>query len=163
METTPTIHERLIQQLQAAGVSFRQVHHAPTLTSEDSARARGEPLGCGAKALLVKADGKFLLLVIPADRKLASRLVKQSLGVKELRFASAEELAALTGLPAGAVPPIGAPILPFPLYADAAIGREFPHVAFNAGTREDSVIMAAADWERVFQPTRAVLTEAPPD
>src|SRR6202035_762050 len=39
--------------LQARGVAFREVHHRATFTSEESARARGEELRIGGKALLL--------------------------------------------------------------------------------------------------------------
>ena len=154
-----TVHERLVRHLLAAGVSFRQVHHEPTPTSADAARARGEPIGCGAKALLLKTGEQFRLFVLPADRKLDSALVKKQLGVTRLRFASPEELLALTGLVPGSVPPFGEPILPFELIADVAIGARYPHVAFNAGSLTDSIIMSAADWDHVAQPHRLAMTE----
>ena len=97
--------------------------------------------------------------MLPADRKLDSALVKKQLGVTRLRFASPEELLALTGLVPGSVPPFGEPILPFELIADVAIGARYPHVAFNAGSLTDSIIMSAADWARVAQPVRLPLTE----
>jgi len=56
------------------------------------------------------------------------------------------------------VPPFGEPILPFELIADTAIGTVHPHVAFNAGSLTDSVIMLAEDWARVAQPRRLPLT-----
>jgi Ala-tRNA(Pro) deacylase len=154
-----SVHEHLVRHLLTAGVSFRQVHHEPTPTSADAARARGEPIGCGAKALLLKTGEKFRLFVLPADRKLDSALVKKQLGVDRLRFASKEELLALTGLVPGSVPPFGEPILPFELIADVAIGSVYPHVAFNAGSLTDSIIMSATDWDRVAQPHRLPLTE----
>jgi prolyl-tRNA editing enzyme YbaK/EbsC (Cys-tRNA(Pro) deacylase) len=160
MSDTSSVHERLVQLLAAAGVSFRQVHHEPTPTSADAARARGEPIGCGAKALLLKTDEKFRLFVLPADRKLDSALVKRQLKVDRLRFASKEELLALTGLVPGSVPPFGEPILPFELLADVTIGTVYPHVAFNAGSLTDSIIMSAADWDRVAKPVRVPLTVA---
>jgi len=159
MSSDISVHERLVRHLVAAGVSFRQVHHEPTPTSADAARARGEPIGCGAKALLLKTGEKFRLFVLPADRKLDSALVKRQLGVDRLRFASKEELLALTGLVPGSVPPFGEPILPFELIADVAIGSVYPHVAFNAGSLTDSIIMSAADWARLAQPLRLPLTE----
>jgi len=154
------VHERLVQHLVAAGVAFRQLRHEPTPTSADAARARGEPIGCGAKALLLKTDEQFRLFVLPADRRLDSARVKQALGLARLRFASKEELLALTGLVPGAVPPFGRPILPFELLADPGVGATYPHVAFNAGSLTDSVIMAAADWERVARPVRLPIAEA---
>jgi Ala-tRNA(Pro) deacylase len=157
-----SVHDRLIAHLRAAGVSFREVTHEPTLTSEDSARARGEPLGVGAKALVLKCDGGFRLVVLPADRKLSSRLVKSALGVKDVRFATREELLTLTGLVPGSVPPFGEPILALPLYADPDLGVRFPRVAFNAGDLCRSVIMSAADWARVAQPKRITCIEPAP-
>ena len=50
--------------LTAEGVPFREVHHEPTRTSEDSARARGEELRVGGKALLIKVDAVFRLFVL---------------------------------------------------------------------------------------------------
>ena len=160
MSDISSVHERLVQLLVAAGVSFRQVHHEPTPTSADAARARGEPIGCGAKALLLKTDDRFRLFVLPADRKLDSALVKRQLGLGRLRFASPAELLELTGLVPGSVPPFGEPILPFELLADVAIGTVYPHVAFNAGSLTDSIIMSAADWDRVAKPVRIPLTGA---
>ena len=140
--------------LDAARVSYRTLEHAATRTSAASAEVRGVPLGCGAKALLLKCDGVFRLFVMAADRKLQSRAVRSQLGVKDVRFATAAELLAATGLVPGAVPPFGEPILPFPLYADDALGTEFPEVAFNAGELTRSIIMSATDWATVAQPQR---------
>jgi Ala-tRNA(Pro) deacylase len=157
-----SVYTRLVAHLRAAGVEFREVQHEPTLTSEDSARARGEPLGVGAKALVLKCDGVFRLVVLPADRKLATKLLKAALGVKDVRFASREELLALTGLVPGSVPPFGEPILPLPLFADVDVGVRFPRVAFNAGDLCRSVVMTAADWERLARPMRIACVETEP-
>ena len=155
------LHDRIVALLQDAAVPFRIVTHLPTRTSEEAARERGEPLGCGAKALLVKADGAYRLLVIPADRKLDSKLARKNLNVRELRFATPDELAAVIGVPPGAVPPFGEPLVPLPLAADPDVGARYPQVAFNAASLTTSIIMAAADWERVAKPRRVPLTTDP--
>jgi Ala-tRNA(Pro) deacylase len=160
MDTDLSVHDRLVRHLTESGVGFRQLHHEPTPTSADSARVRGEPIGSGAKALLLKTDDRFRLFVLPGDRRLDSASVKRQLGAGRLRFASREELLAQTGLQPGAVPPFGEPVLPFELIADASIGQTYPTVAFNAGSVTDSIIMAAADWDRVAKPVRLRITEA---
>ncbi|MEX0677587.1 MAG: YbaK/EbsC family protein [Pirellulales bacterium] len=134
--------------LGAAGVSFVEKHHEPTHTSEESARARGEPLRIGAKALVIKTDGVYRLFVLPADRKVDSQAIKRHLGVKKLRFADAAELLELTGLVPGSVPPFGPPVLKLPLVADPAL-LENDKVAFNAGSLTTSIIMASADYKQV--------------
>lgn len=138
--------------LRSQGVPFREVSHAPTRTSEESAKARGEPLSVGGKAILLKTDDTFRLFVLPADRKLDSAAVKKHMHVKKTRFASAEELHALAGLVPGSVPPFGPPVLPFELFADEAL-RHNDRIAFNAGSLTDSIVMALADWERAARPT----------
>src|SRR3954470_17210759 len=100
------------------GVSFREVHHEPTRTSEESARARGEELRIGGKALLIKVDDTFRLFVLSADRKLDSAAIKTYFGARKTRFATPEELKEMTGLVPGSVPPFGAPLVPVALYAD---------------------------------------------
>jgi prolyl-tRNA editing enzyme YbaK/EbsC (Cys-tRNA(Pro) deacylase) len=160
MNSQLPVLDRLVLHLKEAGVSFRQLHHEPTLTSADAARIRNEPIGSGAKALLLKADDQFRLFVLPGDRRLDSASVKRQLGVGRLRFASKEELLALTGLVPGSVPPFGQPVLPCELTADVTIGRNYPTVAFNAGSLTDSIIMSAADWERVAKPVRMPIVEA---
>ena len=139
--------------LTGAEISFREVHHEPTLTSEDSARVRGEELRFGGKALLVKGDGEFRLFVLPADRKVVSSEIRRTLKLRKLRFASAEELLDLTGLVPGSVPPFGEPILPFSLFVDSAIPAN-ERIAFNAGSLTDSIIMSVEDYLKVAAPNQ---------
>ena len=121
--------------------------------SEESAKARGEKLSNGGKALLLKVDKDFQLFVMPADRRLDSRAVKRELGARRLRFASAEELLELTGLVPGSVPPFGEPLLPFPLNLDEEITRN-ERIAFNAGSLEHSFRMKVEDYLALARPGR---------
>lgn len=142
------------QLLADAGVPFREIEHLPTRTSEESALARGEELGVGAKAIVLRTDDVFRVFVLPADRKLDSGAIKRELNVKKTRFATPEELLELTGLVPGSVPPFGPPILPLELFADSAVGVTYDRVAFNAGSLTNSIIMSATDWSAIAKPTR---------
>ncbi|HEV7999938.1 MAG TPA: YbaK/EbsC family protein [Planctomycetaceae bacterium] len=151
MSTSPVL-STLRDWLTSQAVPFREVHHEPTLTSEQSAQARGEELRVGGKALLMKGDDEqFRLFVLPANRKVDSAVLRQKFGFKKLRFATAAELEAATGLVPGSVPPFGRPILPFDLYLDAAIQAN-DRIAFNAGSLTDSMIVPMADYLRVASP-----------
>ncbi len=146
--------------LEREGIQFRELHHAPTRTSEESAKARGEPLEIGGKALLMKAGDDYALFVISAARRIDSGAIRRHLSTRKLRFATADELKEQTGLLSGDVPPFGEPILPFPLYADESV-FENDRIAFNAGSLTDSIIMQVTDWERVVRPQRFRFTRAP--
>ena len=147
-EVLPAIRHLLTE----AGVTFREVHHEPTRTSEESAKARGEELRIGGKALLMKGDDVFRLFVLPADRKLDSGAIRREFGWKKLRFATPEELLERTGLVPGCVPPFGPPILPFELCLDQAATQN-PRIAFNAGSLTDSIILTMSDYLAVAKPS----------
>jgi len=138
----------ILEFLDGEGITYRRISHEPTRTSEDSARARGEALETGGKALLLKAGEDFSVFVLSAALKLDSQAVKKRLGVKSLRFATADELMDLTGLVPGSVPPFGEPVLPFPLFVDESIEAN-DRIAFNAGSLTDSVVLSTVDYLRV--------------
>jgi Ala-tRNA(Pro) deacylase len=147
--------------LKVENVAFREVHHAPTATSEESARARGEELRVGGKALVMRTDDSFALFVLPADRKADSGAIRRELKFGKLRFASREELMELTGLVPGSVPPFGSPILPFPLYVDSSV-QDNDRIAFNAGSLTDSMILGMADYLRVARPEKVFAFSSAP-
>src|SRR6516164_6065959 len=142
-----SVFERLQERLQQQGVPFTVLRHEPVYTSEQAAAVRGTPLSSGAKALVVKAGERFVLLVLPADRKLDSRRARDGLGAKALRFASREEVEKLTGLQPGSIPPFGS-LFGLPTYCDPALGDN-PSINFNAGDHAISVQMTYADYVAV--------------
>ena len=110
-----SIYQTIINLLEDNNISYQARTHEPTLTSKDSAKARGEELSTGAKAIVMKVQNDFCLLVLPANQKVDSNKVKQYFKdqgkrVKKIRFASSEELLEQTGLVSGSVPPFGHPI-----------------------------------------------------
>lgn len=145
-----SVFEAIRSLLTENSVVFREVHHEPTRSSEESARARGEELRVGGKALLIKVDTEFRLFILSAEKKLDSVAIKAHFRAKKTRFASPEELMELTGLVPGSVPPFGAPILPFPLYVDPSV-FENQKIAFNAGSLTDSIIMGIEDYRKIAQ------------
>jgi Ala-tRNA(Pro) deacylase len=145
-----TVFDRLREKLQSAGVPFTVSRHAPVYTSEEAAAVRGTSLSSGAKALVVKAGEAFVLLVLPADRKLDSKKARAGLGVKALRFATREEVEQLTGLQPGSIPPFGS-LFGLPTTCDPALTRE-AGINFNAGDHGISVSMSCADFLTVEKP-----------
>ena len=142
------MYKRILAYLDENGLTYKSLHHEVTLTSEDSARVRGEDISIGGKALLLKYDKQFALFVLSAARKLDSNAIKKHFGAKKLRFASKEELMEMTGLVPGSVPPFGRPLLDFDLYLDTSI-VENERIAFNAGSLTDSVIMQVDDYLKI--------------
>jgi Ala-tRNA(Pro) deacylase len=148
-----SVFEQIEEWLRGAGVQFTVLRHEPVYTSEQAASVRGTPLSSGAKALIVKSGERFVLLVLPADRKLESKKAREALGVKGLRFASREEVEQLTGLQPGSIPPFGS-LFGLPTYCDPALAHN-ASINFNAGDHSISVQMSYADYVKVEKPTLA--------
>jgi Ala-tRNA(Pro) deacylase len=141
------VHERLLDLLCAEGVEFWVTTHDPVTTSAEAAAVRGAELRSGAKAMLVKSNAGFVLVVLAADRRVDWKLLAPLVGGKGARFATDEELYKLTGLSKGAVPPVGALFGLRTIYDRSLL--DVQTVNFNAGTHSDSVAMARGDLIRV--------------
>ena len=151
-----SVFDRLSARLTEVGIDFTVSRHAPVFTSEEAAAVRGVSLSSGAKALVVKAGEAFVLLVVPADRKLDSKKARASLGVKSIRFATREEVEQLTGLQPGSIPPFGS-LFGLATWCDPELGANAA-INFNAGDHAISVQMSYDAFVAAEKPTAATLT-----
>ena len=139
--------------LDLKNIPYIHKEHAPTLTSEDSARIRGDKLSQGAKAILYKIEKAYYLFVMAADRKMDTKKIKvyfkkQGRKAKKTRFATPDELLEMTGLVPGSVPPFGQPILDFELFVDPSL-TENEQISFNAGSLTNSLSIQVSDYLKV--------------
>jgi Ala-tRNA(Pro) deacylase len=141
------VTERLEGWLREQGVAFRLLEHAPVFTSEEASRVRGTPIEAGAKALVLQAPDRPVHVVLPGHRRVDNARLRAILGTRTLRFATPEELLALTGCVPGAVPPFGN-LFGLPVLADAELAAR-EEIAFNAGSNAVSIVMRGADFIRL--------------
>ena len=149
---------RILDLLRARNVAHRVLRHPPARTSEEAARIRGTPLEAGAKALVCHADERIVLIVVPADRRLDGRAFKRQTGVRSVRMVDAAQAEALVGAPVGAVPPFGS-LVGLETYADRAVVAR-TEIAFSAGARDVSVVMAGPDYGDLERPELGDFTDA---
>ena len=88
-----------------------------------------------------------------AARRLDSAAIRRTFGIRQLRFATPEELREHTGLVPGSVPPFGPPVLPFALNVDPSVFAQ-ARIAFNAGMLTRSIVLPIADYRRLARPAR---------
>jgi len=91
------------------------------------------------------------MFVLPADLKVNTKHIKQTLKIKDLRMATKEEVKRTTGVEVGAVPPFGN-LFGISLYVDEAL-RDNKIIAFNAGSHTQSISMKESDFEKIVRPT----------
>jgi Ala-tRNA(Pro) deacylase len=153
-----TVFERLENHLREHDVPFDVTRHQPVYTSEEAARVRGTSLASGAKALICKVEDRFVMFVLPADRRLANKAIRRQLGARKLRFASRDEVLELTGLTPGSIPPFGS-LFELPTWCDDGLAAQ-NEINFNAGDHTISISMAYSDYVAIERPTIAPVSEA---
>lgn len=152
-----SVFDRLTEFLRNNKVEFNTLEHEPVFTSEEAAAVRGTALSSGAKALICKADDQFVMFVMPADRRLANKNVRKSLGTRSLRFASRDEVLEMTSLKPGSIPPFGS-LFNLPTYCDQRLTDE-PVINFNAGDHAKSISMTFEEYCRVESPNMGQFAE----
>ncbi|KYK24245.1 hypothetical protein AYK26_06935 [Euryarchaeota archaeon SM23-78] len=145
-----TAFDKIKAFLDENNVSYEFKKHEPVRTSEEAAAVRGDDIKIGAKAMILKADNKFVMLVLSAAKRIDSKRVKEILNVKSLRFATPDEVMEKTGCEPGGVPPF-ANVFGLDLLVDKSITQnEF--MAFNAGERTKSLKIKTQDYLRLLKP-----------
>jgi len=138
-------------------VSYKEFHHDPVRTSEEAAALRPDyTLSQGAKALIIEAkfshgETKFVMFVLPADKRIDSKKVKKILACKSISFASEADVIKITGgVQPGGIPPFGN-LFHLSLYVDPLLGKN-DEIVFNAGDKSISIAMKFEDYKEAVRP-----------
>ena len=153
--------ERLEAFLQENSVPYQIQHHPLAYTAQrvaDSEHLPGKLLG---KVVLVVADGKLAMLVVPAPARVDWLKVAEAVGTDEVRLAHESEFAkAFPDCEVGAMPPFGN-IYGLPVFVDEEIASlETAH--FQAGTHVETISLRYADFARLVGPKVVSLVANPP-
>ena len=100
-------------------------------TAQDAANSLNCEVGAIVKSLLFKADGNFLICLIPGDRRCSLNKLKKILQKKDVSMANAEEVKKNTGFSIGGVAPV-AHISILNILVDKSLIR-FPYIFAAAG------------------------------
>lgn len=150
--------ERLEQILRENGVPFEVLTHSEVYTMQEVAGELHLPGREVAKVVMVQADGKMTMLVVPAPSRLDFPRVRALLDAKKVTLAKEDEFAGLfPDCDAGAMPPFGN-LYGVPVYVDQALTEE-ASIVFRVGTHHETMKVAYADFARLAQPTVGALAE----
>jgi len=145
------IHTKLREFLDASGVAYEVRSHLQAFTAQEVAAAQHVPGREMAKVVIVRAGREFLMAVLPAPQRVDLGQLGAAAGKPDLHLATEAEFAGLfPACEAGAMPPFGN-LYGLPVWVDQALSRD-KDISFNAGTHEQTVRMAYADFARLVQP-----------
>lgn len=156
MEYHKTV-SKIVNFIQENDCWYETFEHEPVLTSEEAAKTRPEyTLSQGAKAMIVRikkseSDKKFVMLVLPGDTRFDSNKVKSIFDVRDIRFATENEISDITdGVQIGGIPPFGN-LFGIEVVADPKL-FENEKIVFNAGDRRFSIAMKSEDYKNIVNP-----------
>jgi Ala-tRNA(Pro) deacylase len=100
---------------------------------------------------LKETDPLYYLAVMSAAKKFSWKLIKKLLKIKNMRFATPEEVYETTRCLPGAVPPFGH-IWEVPTLVDESLRAQGDTINFNCGLRTHSIRMSVHDYLEVEKP-----------
>lgn len=150
--------KKIEQHLTTNKADYEVVPHRTVFTAYDLAATLKEKLENIGKTLLVKADKKFVLVLLPAHRRLDLAKLKKHLNVKKIVIAKEKEMAAALKIKPGALTAFGS-LHNVEVVADKAILKA-KHLLFGTGSFTESIRMKARDFLRIENPTTADISSA---
>jgi len=138
--------------LSRQGVEYESVPHPRTASSKETAQAAHVPEDHIAKAVILKDERGYAMLVIPANQWVRLHAVQRELN-RELSLASEEEVEALfQDCSPGAVPPLG-PAYGLETLLDEALGA-LAFVYVEAGDHERLLQLRGEDYRQLLSGCR---------
>lgn len=138
-------------------VRFRTVRHDPTPSAQRMAHSLHVPGDNVAKTVVLKADDKYVLAVVPATHCVDLSLARKALTAHSLKLAREDEFAAFfDDCEPGAVPPFGSCYGVGTLVDEALTHDEF--IVFEAGSHAEAICVRYSDFEAIEDPLVSVFS-----
>ena len=142
---------QVIKFLKKSGVKYKVTKHEPAFTAQQMAAAEHEPGQYVAKPVIVKADGKYVMCVLPACYKIDLKALKSQLKAKKIKLAEEKDIGKMfDDCDLGAEPPFGN-LYDLPTIIDKALEKD-DHITFQAGSHEKAIRMSMDDYRKLVAP-----------
>jgi Ala-tRNA(Pro) deacylase len=145
------IPQRVREYLDSKHVPHEWLHHAQAFAAQQVAHSMHVSGKHLAKTVVFSADGRLVMGVIPASRRLNLQELRALLEVKHLEMLSEDDLAkAFPDCELGAIPPLGN-LYGMEVWVDRTL-RESEDIVFCTGTHADCVRMKYSDFAGLVTP-----------
>lgn len=149
---------KLKEFLDQNGVRWVSIVHSPAYTAQEvaaSAHVKGKDL---AKTVMVRVDGKPVMIVLPASQRVDFQVLREVTGGQNVVLASEAEFRELfPDCEAGAMPPFGN-LYGMDVYVSPKLAED-DEIAFNAGSHTELMKLRYADFERLVKPRVAAFAQ----
>lgn len=153
-----SIGQRVRDYLDSHHVNYTALPHPQAFSAEKIAEELHLSAKHFAKSVVLRADGHFLMAVLPASHRLNLHRLMESVEAKRLEIVSENELHNLcSDSELGAFPPFGN-LYKMETWVDRSMGKS-EEIVFNAGTHRDAIRMKYSDYLRLAMPQIATFSE----
>lgn len=144
------ISKKLLSHLDKNKIKYEILKHKTVFTAYDLAQTMKRKMQEIAKTLLVKADKKYYLVVIPAHYKLDFSKVKKMLKAKKVDIAKEKEMQTKFKVKPGAITPFGT-IHKAEVLVDKGLVK-MQDAIFGAGSFTESLRLKVKDFLKAEKP-----------
>lgn len=151
--------KKLKEFLDGNRIKYVTVSHSLAYTAQEIAATAHVPGKELAKTVIVKADGRMAMAVLPASFKIDFGMLAQTIGAKKLELATEKEFKQLfPDCELGAMPPFGN-LYGMDVYVAESLTDD-TQIVFNAGTHTELMRLPLQDYMALVKP-RVVKLSAP--
>lgn len=153
-------NKKLINLLNKNKAKYKIIKHRKVYTAYDAAQTQKISPKMVGKTLLIKGDGKFAIVVIPAHRKLNLLKLKKVMNsyiekvgekkIKKLSIANEAQIKKYFTKSVGALPPFGS-LYKRPTFCDRLLLKN-KKINLNAGSFTESLEMTSAQYKKIEKP-----------
>jgi Ala-tRNA(Pro) deacylase len=137
--------------LEEKRVNYQICAHRPAFTSQQMAAEEHVPGMNVAKPVIVQADGKYYMCVLPACCKVDLETLRSHLGAGEVELASEKDMSQLfPDCELGAEPPFGN-MYGITTIMDKTLSHD-KYLLFQAGKHDQAVRISLNDYETLVHP-----------
>ena len=148
---TMTILKKLKDCLEKNQVPYQMGVHQPVYTSQEIAAAMHVPGKELAKVVMVKADGKMVMFVLPASYRVDTKKLKKVLRCKKLGIAKEKDFEEVfPDCEVGAMPPFGN-LYNLEVWVDQVLA-ENEFIVFQAGSHVKTFKIKYDDYAQLVNP-----------
>lgn len=152
--------KRLQSYLDANKIPYEVVSHPKAYTAHDVAQSLDVPGKLVAKVVVVKADGYFVMTVLPSTWRVDLKRLRDVLEAREVRLATEAEIGNLfPDCQVGAMPPFGN-LYGVEVYVDQLL-TEDESIIFEAGTYVGAMKLRYKDFASLVRPKVAAFHHEP--
>jgi Ala-tRNA(Pro) deacylase len=146
-----TVLKKLKDYLEENRVQYEVGYHERVYTSQEIAAAMHVPGRELVKVVMVKADGKMVMLVLPASYRVETKKLKKALQYKKLRISKERDFEELfPDCEIGAMPPFGN-LYHIEVWVDQVL-TEDEIIVFRAGSHVETLTIKYDDYARLVNP-----------